>query len=228
MRVEASRGWKFSHSPSGRPRRAPRSLSFAPTRPRSPGLMSSSWRSSASTSNRNARCSRGGSSMRTSGLDGVAVRAFPGERWSADWRTNRSAGGPNCCWSPCAATQPATVLPAASWPHHRSGWSAPHPRSPSVPPSLDALFFRQVSTNGAVWMVTTMIGVLGGEHPRADGTDRAREPPAALAYQHRTADRDQAIAEGMDAIAEAPLGTDRERRGHDDEGDDVALGRGPA
>ncbi len=51
---------------------------------------------------------------------------------------------------------------------------------------------------------------------------------AALAYQHRTADRDQAIAEGMDAIAEAPLGTDRERRGHDDEGDDVALGRGPA
>ena len=77
-------------------------------------------------------------------------------------------------------------------------------------------------------MVTTVIGVLGASTRELMGRIGPRNLHAALVYQHRTADRDRAIAEGMDAIAEAQLGTDWERRGHDDEGDDVALGRGPA
>ena len=63
------------------------------TCPRSVGSMSSAWRSWASTSSRNERSSRAGSPRMTSGVDGVAVRAFPGGRWSAGWRTSRSAGG---------------------------------------------------------------------------------------------------------------------------------------
>ena len=51
---------------------------------------------------------------------------------------------------------------------------------------------------------------------------------AALVYQHRTADRDRAIAEGMDALAEAQLGTHWARIGHDDEGDVLGHGSGLA
>lgn len=42
---------------------------------------------------------------------------------------------------------------------------------------------------------------------------------AALVYQHRTADRDRAIAEGMDALAEAQLGTHWARIGHGGQGE---------
>ena len=49
---------------------------------------------------------------------------------------------------------------------------------------------------------------------------------AALVYQYRTADRDRAIAEGMDALAEAQLGTHWARIGHDDEGEGVSRGSG--
>lgn len=51
---------------------------------------------------------------------------------------------------------------------------------------------------------------------------------AALLYQHRTADRDRAIAEGMDALAEAQMGTDWARSGHDADSNDEGRGLGPA
>ena len=91
-----------------------------------------------------------------------------------------------------------------------------------------ALFFRQVSTNGAVWMVTTMIGVLGASTRELMGRMGHSNLHAALVHQHRTADRDRAIAEGMDALAEAQLGTHWARIGHDDEGDVLGHGSGLA
>ncbi len=39
---------------------------------------------------------------------------------------------------------------------------------------------------------------------------------AALIYQHRTADRDRAIAEGINTLIETQLGTDWARNGHED------------
>ena len=50
---------------------------------------------------------------------------------------------------------------------------------------------------------------------------------AALVYQHRTADRDRAIAEGMDALAEAQLGTHWARIGHGGQGEVADEYSGP-
>ena len=123
--------------------------SFAPTRPRSPGLMSSAWRSSASTSNRNAllacRIVDADQWSRRCGCQGIprgtVVRRLAHEpfgwrpklllvtvrRYSAGDSTSRNFMAASPVWLECASsaiTACATQLGCA-------------------------LFFGQVGTNGA-------------------------------------------------------------------------------